>query len=432
MFQTERLESLLPEYLLREPTAPLPLQGIRVLDFSHFLAGPFATMVLADMGAEVIKVESPITGDNFRYYPPIDARLPKQGAPYLWGNRNKRSVALNLKTEAGRQLAKELVAQADVLVENFSTGVMERFDLGYEACAELNSRLIYCSVSAYGRKGRFAGRSGFDPVAQAESGFMEMNGYPDRPGVRSGAAVMDISTGSMASNAILGALLARYNTGKGQFVEVALFDTAAVMSGFAVMQYLVSGNVPGRHGNTSPDSSPSGLFKASDKEFIINCGTTDLFQRLFRDVIGRPDIADDPGFHERAERLARRAELFAILEEAFEQHPWSYWGPRLLEAGVPSGVVRNVAEAVESEEARERGLFSRIPHPELGWLPNISSPFRFSETPVRDPSPPPAVGEHTISILKEVLGYDDTTISALLDQGVIDAQGLAVADQDAV
>jgi crotonobetainyl-CoA:carnitine CoA-transferase CaiB-like acyl-CoA transferase len=420
----DQLESTLPKYASRDPHAPLALQGIRVVDLSHFLAGPFATMMLADMGADVIKVEAPGKGDEFRYYPPIDPQVSDLGGAFIWTNRNKRSIALDLKSEDGLKVVRELIATADVLIENFSTGVMERLGLSYEACAELNDRLVYCSVSAYGREGKFADRSGFDPVAQAESGYLDMNGYPDRDGVRSGAAVMDISTGAMASNAILGALIARHQSQKGQYVEVALFDTAFTMAGFAIMQCLLTGNVPGRHGNTSPDSSPSGLFHASDKSFIINCGTTKLFQRLF-EAIGRPDIAEDPSFHARSERLARRDELFAILEDAFGKEPLAYWAPRLRQAGVPMGVVRNVAEAIESPEVRDRQLLSRIPHPVLGWLPNVAPPLRMSGTPVRDPVAPPSVGEHTDQILKEVLGYDDATIERLREKGALGSQHIA-------
>lgn len=418
MFQSKRIEATLPEYSQRDPNAPLALEGIRVLDFSHFLAGPYATMVLADMGAEVIKVEAPERGDNFRHYPPLSPELPGQGGAFLWTNRNKFSLEIDLKTKAGLQVARELVAEADVLIENCSTGVMDRLGLGYDVCSKLNKKLIYCSVSAYGREGKSADRSGFDPIVQAESGFMDMNGYPDRDGVRSGPAVMDISTGAMASNAILGALFARDRFGTGQYIEVALFDTAVTMSGFAVMQYLLTGKVPGRHGNSSPDSSPSGLFHCKDKAFIINCGTTLLFQRLFEKVVNRPDIANDPSFFDRSDRLARTDELFAILEKEFATQTWEVLEPRLRQANVPAGVIRNVAEAMESDVVRDRQLVSRIPHPVIGWLPNVASPIRFSKTPVRDPAVPPAIGEHSEQVLKNVLGYGPEKIQTLTAAGV--------------
>ena len=198
-----------PRHEPRPPGAPTALQGIRVVDFTHFIAGPLATMILADMGADVIKVEPPARGDELRYYPPAVPGLQSQGGPFVWSNRNKRSVALDLKADDALAVVRELIAQADVVVENFSTGVMQRFGLDWEACRKLNPKLVYCSVSAYGREGPFADRLGFDPVVQAESGFVSMNGYPDRMGVRASSAVMDIGTAMMVSNAILGALVAR-------------------------------------------------------------------------------------------------------------------------------------------------------------------------------------------------------------------------------
>lgn len=259
-------------------------------------------MILADFGADVIKIEPPLKGDDFRYYPPHDPTMPAQGGPFLWANRNKRSIAIDVKTPEGVQIALDLIAQADVLIENFSTGVMSRFGLGYERCATLNPRLIYCSVSAYGREGPYADRLGFDPVAQAESGFISMNGYADRPGVRSSASVMDISTAMMASNAILLALLARERTGKGQQLEVTLFDTAILMTGFASMQQLLTGKDPQRHGNASPDTCPTGVFATSDHPFYLICGNDKIFQRLVTEVLDRPDLAKNPNFVRAAVR----------------------------------------------------------------------------------------------------------------------------------
>src|SRR5437879_5813924 len=211
MFDRAKINEL-PIHPTGRPDAESAIDGLRVVDFTHFLAGPIATMILADFGADVIKIEAPDKGEDFRYYPPQDPALRAQGGPFLWGNRNKRSVALDLKTAEGVEAVRELITQADVVIENFSTGVMQRYGLDYAQCAAINPRVIYCSVSAYGREGPYADRLGFDPVAQAESGFISMNGYQDRPGVRSGSPVMDIATAMMASNAILLALLARART----------------------------------------------------------------------------------------------------------------------------------------------------------------------------------------------------------------------------
>lgn len=417
----------LPLHEPRRANAPTALEGIRVVDFTHFIAGPYATTIMAEMGADVLKVETPGRGDEFRHYPPVHPDLPAQGAPHMWTNRNKRSVALNLKTPEGLAVVRELIAGADVVVENFSTGVMDRFGLDYESCRKLNPKLIYCSVSAYGREGEFADRLGFDPIAQAESGFISMNGYPDRQGVRTLSPVVDISTAMMACNAILGALIARGRTGEGQAIEVALFDNAVLMTGYATMQHLFSGVDPTRHGNTSPDTCPSGVFESSDKPFYINCGNDKIFNRLASQVLERPDLANDPVLKDRNGRISRRDELFKLLEEAFKQQPWSHWQPRMRAASIPCGEVRTVGEALRSKEAQARKLLTRIPHPVVGWMPNIAMPIRYSGTPMVDPVAAPAVGQHTEEVLVQVLGYDAARLAALRASGALSATPPAAA-----
>lgn len=415
----EHFEADFPLHEPRPGGAPTALEGIRVVDFTHFIAGPFATMMMADMGADVIKVEATGRGDEFRYYPPLHPDDKTLGAPYLWANRNKRSIAVNLKSPEGVAVVRDLIATADVVAENFSSGVMERFGLDYEACRKLSPKIVYCSVSAYGREGAFADRLGFDPIAQAESGFVSMNGYADREGVRALSPVMDISTAMMACNAILGALLARGRTGMGQAVEVALYDNAVLMTGYASLQYLFTGSQPQRHGNTSPDTCPSGVFHAVDRAFYINCGNDKIFQRLMRQVIERPDLAADPGLAHGSGRIARREELFKIMEEAFGRQPWSDWQSRMREASIPCGELRTVGDAIRSPESRERALVTRIPHPQLGWLPNIRLPIRYSQTPVADPVAAPAVGQQTEEILREVLHYGDDRIATLVAGGAV-------------
>jgi crotonobetainyl-CoA:carnitine CoA-transferase CaiB-like acyl-CoA transferase len=425
----DNIEVDFPEHTPRSSDAPKALEGIRVVDFSHFIAGPFATMILADMGAEVIKIEAPGRGDDLRRYPPIHADL-KYGAPFLWTNRNKRSVALDLKSPAGVEIARELIATADVVVENFSTGVMKRFGLDYESCRKIRPEIVYCSVSAYGRDGTFADRLGFDPIAQVESGFVSMNGYADREGVRALSPVMDISTAMMACNAILGALVARERSGSGQAVEVSLFDNAVLMTGYATMQHLFSGANPQRHGNTSPDTCPSGVFQANDCAFYINCGNDKIFQRLMSQVIGRADLASAAIYATGAERIRRREELFAILGEAFAQQPWSHWQSRMRAAGVPCGQVRTVGEAIRSPEARERGIVTRIPHDTAGWVPNVNLPIRYSRTPIADPVAAPAVGQHTEAVLRELLGYGDEQLARLAEAGTFGADVARSLPQD--
>jgi crotonobetainyl-CoA:carnitine CoA-transferase CaiB-like acyl-CoA transferase len=422
----DQIETDFPEHTPRPSQAPKALEGIRVVDFSHFIAGPFATMILADMGAEVIKIEPPGRGDDLRRYPPVDARL-KHGAPFLWTNRNKRSVAIDLKSPEGVEVARDLIRTADVVVENFSTGVMERFGLGYENCRTLRPSIIYCSVSAYGREGSFSDRLGFDPIAQVESGFVSMNGYADREGVRALSPVMDISTAMMACNAVLGTLVARERSGAGQAVEVSLFDNAVLMTGYASMQQLFTGADPQRHGNTSPDTCPSGVFQAKDGAFYINCGNDKIFQRLMSQVIDRPDLASSDLYATGPDRIRRREELFAILGDAFAQHPWLHWQSRMRAAGVPCGKVRTVGEAIRSPEARERGIVTRIPHETLGWVPNVNLPIRYSHTPLVDPVAAPAVGQHTEQVLRDLLGYDDERMARLAEAGAFGADASSQA-----
>lgn len=405
-----------PDHQPRTPGAPLPLQGLRVVDFSHFIAGPLATMILADMGAEVIKVEAPVKGDDLRRYPPVHPQLD-QGAPFFWANRNKKSLALDLKSPEGIELARELIRKSDVLVENFSAGVMDRLGLGEEECRKLNPRLIYCAVAAYSRDGKFSDRLGFDPVAQAESGFVSMNGYPDREGVRALSPVMDVGTAMMVGNAVMGALLARERLGIGQRVEVSLFDTAVLMTGYASMQTLFTGQDPQRHGNTSPDTCPSGVFHASDRTFYINSGNDNIFRRLLTQVLERPDVAADPKYASGTLRSQHRAELFALLEEDFGKQPWPHWQARMRAAGVPCGLVRTLNEALHSEEARDHQLVTRIDHPILGKAPNLRLPIRYTATPLADPVAAPSVGQHTQEVLRSVFGLDDARIGELTQAG---------------
>jgi crotonobetainyl-CoA:carnitine CoA-transferase CaiB-like acyl-CoA transferase len=412
----DQLDAEFPEHTPRPADAPKALAGIRVVDFSHFIAGPFATMILADMGAEVIKVEAPGRGDDLRRYPPLHPGLG-HGAPFLWTNRNKRSVALDLKSPEGVRVVRELIGTADVVVENFSASVMARLGLDYENCRKVKPDIIYCAVSAYGRDGAFADRLGFDPIAQVESGFVSMNGYADREGVRALSPVMDISTAMMACNAILGALVARERSGTGQAIEVSLFDNAVLMTGYATMQSLFSGSDPRRSGNTSPDTCPSGVFQAKDCAFYINCGNDKIFQRLMSQVLAREDLAAAGIYATGPDRIRRREELFAILGAAFAEQPWSHWQSRMRAAGVPHGQVRTVGEAIRSPEARERGIVTRIPHETVGWVPNVNLPIRYSQTPIVDPVAAPAVGQHTDAVLRDLLGYDDGQLARLAAGG---------------
>jgi crotonobetainyl-CoA:carnitine CoA-transferase CaiB-like acyl-CoA transferase len=400
----------------RAPGSPTALQGLRVVDFSHFIAGPVCTLFLADMGAEVIKIENAKKGDDLRRFQP---HINGESAAFIWANRNKLGIALDLTQKEAREIAKRLIATADILVENFSAGVMERFGLGYDAMAALNPRLIYCSISAYGRDGSLADRLGFDPVVQAESGFMSLNGYPDRPGVRTAASIMDISCGMTATIAVLGALAARERLGRGQQVDVALFDTATFMLGFHAANYLATGHNPARSGNSSTQTAPTGVFNTADGPIFLACSNDRSYQRFVSEVLERRDLIDDPAFATNELRVRNAQRLTALIETALSHENRAYWTQRMRAAGVPAGEVRTIEEAFRSDEMIERELATEIAHPVAGQVPNIAPPFQLRATPVIDPVAAPFLGQHTRPVLAGTLGYDDATINALASRGAI-------------
>jgi crotonobetainyl-CoA:carnitine CoA-transferase CaiB-like acyl-CoA transferase len=406
----------LPDRAPRTRGAPAALDGLLVVDFTRVVAGPACTQTLADFGAEVIKIENPDGGDDTRSYEHAD--LAGESAAFVSLNRNKRGIALDFTKPAACEIARELIARADVVVENFSAGVMKRFGLDYASVAPANPRLVYCSISAYGRQGPFAARPGFDPITQAESGFMSLNGFPDGPPVRTGTPVVDMATGMSACNAILLALLARDRLGRGQHVEVALFDIALSLTGFYGMTYLMTGVNQSRFGN-SPNGSPSvGVYEASDAPFYIACANDRLYRRLVIEVLGRPELASGPQFADRRSRSANKDMLRAILAGIFAQDLRENWVAKMKAANIPVGYLRTVEEAFNSPEVRARHRLSQIPHPAAGSVPNIEQPIRLDLTPVAEPVAAPLLGEHTTAVLRKTLGYDDARIAALAEAGV--------------
>ncbi len=411
----------LPERSPRAKDAPTALDGLLVVDFTRVVAGPACTQTLADFGAEVIKIENPEGGDDTRAYE--HAEIGGESAAYLSLNRNKRGIALDLMNPAARDVARELIARADVVMENFSASVMEKFGLDYASVAPTNPRLVYCSISAYGRKGPFASRPGFDPITQAESGFMSLNGFPDGPPVRTGPPIVDMATGMSACNAILLALIARDRLGRGQHVEVALFDTAMAMTGFYGMAYLINGTNPGRFGN-SPNGSPTvGLYEASDGPLYMACANDRLYRRLVTEVLERPDLLTDPAFANRKARSANKEKLRAVIANVFAGDRLENWMAKMKKANVPVGYLRTVEQGFNAPEARERHRLSRIPHPTAGFVPNIETPINMSLTPSVDPMAAPLLGQHTNEILSKTLGYDERRIAALAEAGAFGKRG---------
>jgi crotonobetainyl-CoA:carnitine CoA-transferase CaiB-like acyl-CoA transferase len=409
----------LPERTPRAKGAPTALDGLLVVDFTRVVAGPACTQTLADFGAEVIKIENPNGGDDSRAYE--HAEIGGESAAYLSLNRNKRGIVLDFTKPEALEVARELIAKADVVVENFSGGVMKKFGLDYASVEATNPRLVYCSISAYGRKGPFASRPGFDPITQAESGFMSLNGFPDGQPVRTGPPIVDMATGMSACNAILLALLARDRLGRGQRVEVALIDIAVAMTGFYGMAYLISGVNPGRFGN-SPNGSPSvGIYEASDGPFYIACANDRLYRRLVTEVLERPDLVNDPQFANRKARTANKEKLRATIAMVFAGDGRENWMAKMKKANLPVGYLRTVEEGFNAPEVRERHRLSQIPHPTAGSVPNIETPLRLELTPVVDPVAAPLLGEHTKAVLLKTLGYDDRRIAKLAAAGAFGA-----------
>jgi crotonobetainyl-CoA:carnitine CoA-transferase CaiB-like acyl-CoA transferase len=405
----------LPGRIPRANGAPTALDGLLVVDFTRVVAGPACTQTLADFGAHVIKIENPEGGDDSRHYEHAD--IAGESAAFISLNRNKRGIVLDLTKPEACAVALDLIARADVVVENFSASVMKKYGLDYASVASSNPRLVYCSISAYGRQGPFASRPGFDPITQAESGFMSLNGFPDGPPVRTGPPAVDMMTGMAACNAILLALLARDKLGRGQHVEVALFDIALAMTQFYGMAYLVSGVNPSRQGN-SPNGSPSvGVYQGSDGPFYIACANDRLYKRLVVEVLGRPDLVSGE-FGDRRSRTANRDKLRGILTGLFAQDTRENWVNRMKAANIPVGHLRTVEEAFNSPEARERHRVSEIAHPKAGTVPNIETPLTLALTPAIDPVAAPLLGQHTKEVLRDTLGYDDGRIAALAEAGV--------------
>jgi crotonobetainyl-CoA:carnitine CoA-transferase CaiB-like acyl-CoA transferase len=410
----------LPERTPRAQGAPTALDGLLVVDFTRVVAGPACTQTLADFGAEVIKIENPEGGDDTRHYE--HAEIGGESAAYLSLNRNKRGIALDFTKPEALAVARDLIRKADVVVENFSSGVMKKFGLDYESVAPANPRLVYCSISAYGRKGPFAARPGFDPITQAESGFMSLNGFPDGPPVRTGFPIIDMATGMSACNAILMALFARDRIGRGQHVEVALFDIAVAMTGFYGMTYLITGVNQSRFGN-SPNGSPTvGVYEAADGPFYMACANDRLVRRLLVEVLGRPDLTTDPLFANRKARSANKEKLRSILLGIFAGDLRENWMAKMKAANVPVGYLRTIEEAFNAPEVRERHRLSQITHPTAGVVPNIESPVSMGLTSAVDPVAAPLLGQHTREVLHKTLGYDDSQIAMLSEAGVFGAQ----------
>jgi len=393
-----------------------PLTDLRVLDLSRVLAGPYCTMMLADLGAEVIKVEMPGRGDDTRQWGPPFAG--GEAAYYLSVNRNKRGLTLNLKNERGREILRRLACQADVLVENFRVGTMDEWDLGYEMLRSINSRLIYCAITGYGQIGPTCHRPGYDFIIQAQGGIMSITGPPEGPPMKVGVAIVDITAGLYAGVAILAALHERERSGQGQYIDIALLDAQVAWLANVGSNYLVSGQRPGRHGNAHPNIVPYEPFATSDGWIAVGVGNDRQWQRLCA-TAGWEDLAADPRFEDNPRRVDNRATLIPILQERFRQRPSEEWRAKLLQVGIPCAPINAIDQVFADPQVLARDMMVELPHPTAGTVKVAGSPFKLSRTPVCLDKAPPLLGQHSDEILRTHLGYSDAEIARLRDEGVI-------------
>lgn len=397
-----------------QPAGTGPLAGIRVVDFTRVVAGPFGTQMLGDLGAEVIKIENPIGGDDTRMLNPREA-LGGEAAFFMSLNRSKQSVAVDLKNEAGRAVVLDLLETADVLVENFTGAVMRRFQLDYPSLSERFPRLIYCSVSGYGRSGPNADAAGYDSPLHAEGGATSLMKNIGGQTVLGGVPYTDLSTGMNSIIGILAALQARHTTGRGQHVDVAMFDSTLANLPYVSAEWLTSGASPRLYDRQG--AGPHGIFATADGEITISVGKDKMFRAFALKVADRPDWLEDARFADTPARIANGAAFLEQVAPLFESQSSAYWSQRCKAAGIPCGAVREPGEALLSQEAKDRDLVFAVRHQTAGTAPVIAQPFRFSDTPCRYGAPP-TLGEHTRDVLGG-LGYSEERIAGLAADGAI-------------
>lgn len=400
-----------------------PLEDLRVLDISRALAGPYCCMMLGDFGADVIKVELPGRGDESRNWGPPFVGEPYEVYPgestyFMAVNRNKRSITVNLKSPEGQEIIKRIAAESDVIVENYRTGSLEKMGLGYADLRALNPRLIYCSISGYGRTGPYADRPGYDFIIQAEGGIMGVTGPEEGPPYRVGISIIDITTGMFASTAILAALHSREITGEGQLIDISLLDTSVALLANVASNYLAGGVEPSRMGNAHFNIAPYEVFRARDRWFTLGAANTRQWERLCG-VVGQPELKDDPRFMTNKDRVANRAALAKILNDAFSKCDANEWLTKLQEADIPCGLINTVQDVFNHPQAVARGFKVEAEHPTAGLVGLPGFPYKMSQTPAKLHRPPPLLGEHTEEVLTGLLGYSAEQVALLKERKVI-------------
>jgi crotonobetainyl-CoA:carnitine CoA-transferase CaiB-like acyl-CoA transferase len=395
----------------------LPLSGVRVLDLSRILAGPWCAMVLGDLGAEVIKVEHPERGDDTRDW---GLKIGSTETAYFNSvNRNKRSITLDLQTAEGQEIASDLARKSDVVIQNFKFGGIEKMGLGYEQLSAQHPELIYCSITGYDRTGPEAARPGYDIVIQGEAGLMALNGEANQPPLKFGVAVVDIVTGMYAAQAILAALFEREKTGKGRHISMALFDCGLMITAYYGLEALLKGEDPPRYGNAHPSIMPYGVYDAQDGPLVVACGNNSQFTRFCTDVIERPDLAADERFKTNLKRTANREVLVPEIKRELLSRKRKDLLDRLTLAGIPCGEVAGLHEALTSKRVIDTGLVATLPHPDAGSVHVLAPPYRFDGVRLPIRSAPPTLGEGTKQVLQTLLGMSDEKISRLEASGVV-------------
>jgi len=410
------------------PVAPRgALAGIRVLDLSRVLAGPWAGQLLGDLGADVIKVERPNAGDDTRTWGPpylkdAEGHDTREAAYYLCTNRNKRSITVDMAAPAGQALLRDLAKQCDVVIENFKTGSLAQYGLDYASLRALNPRIVYCSITGFGQTGPYAHRAGYDFLIQGMGGLMSITGKPDGEEgggpVKVGVALTDIMTGLYASNAILAALQARQSTGAGQHIDMALLDVGVACLANQSMNYLYSGNAPKRMGNAHPNTVPYQDFPTADGYMILAIGNDGQFAK-FCGAVGRAEWATDPRFATNAARVEHRATLIPLMRQTTVMRSTREWIATFEQVGVPCGPINSLDEVFADPQVRARGLQIEMEHSVGGNIPLVANPIRMSGTPVQYRRAPPLLGEHTREVLADVLGMGAADIDALKAKGVV-------------
>lgn len=399
-----------------------PLKGVRVVELARILAGPWAGQMLADLGADVVKVENPEGGDDTRKWgPPFVTGADGENlsaAYYHSCNRGKRSVAIDFSTPEGAETVRKLAAGADVLIENFKLGGLKKYGLDYESLKAVNPKLVYCSITGFGQTGPYRDRPGYDYVIQAMSGLMSITGPEDGPPYKVGVAISDVFAGLFAATSILAAVRHSERTGQGQYLDVSLLDSQIAALVNVASNFLVSGQTPPRYGNQHPNIVPYQTFSAADGEFVVAVGNDGQFARLCA-LIDRPDLRDDPRCVTNPARVENRDWLIPLLQAIFARRPAAEWVDRLLAAGIPAGPINTIPAALSDPHVAARGLVHESPTPAGDLLRMVGPPVRMAPDPAQVRTPPPRLGEHTDEVLRDVLGLDADAVAAYRAEGCI-------------